>query len=134
VPDLPPVDPSRYHTFYHLRVFTRRWEALGLTEDDLVRLMAELMADPEAGVVPPETPSLRKVRFAPPSRRQAGRSGSVRVYYAHLPELGVIVLAVAFDKSETADIGRDQRRELAKAVDALAAALREDRRKRRRKT
>jgi hypothetical protein len=125
------VSPEQYRTFYDLSVFVERWAELGLDGDDLLALRAALMAAPSAGAVVPGAGGLRKLRFAPPSRR-TGKSGAVRVYYAHLADFGVIVLAVASGKSEADDIGLAQRRALARAVGAIRSALRERRSKRRR--
>jgi hypothetical protein len=56
-----------------------------------------------------------------------GKSGSVRVYYAHLPDFGVIVLTVAFGKSDRDDIDSQQRKMLSTAVEALKSAIRKRR-------
>lgn len=120
---LPDVPPGLYRTFYELPTFAACWGAMGLTERDRLALQAELMTDPDAGAVVRGTGGLRKLRFAPPGR-SVGKSGAVRVYYAHLPEFGVVVLAVAFGKSERADIGPRERKALAAAVTALETALR----------
>jgi len=125
------VPPERYRTFYELPTFSARWSAIGLTGDDLLDLQAALMADPMAGNVVPGAGGLRKLRFAP-SNRPSGKSGAVRVYYAHLPRFGVVVLAVAFGKGEMADIAPRQRKALAVAVASLQTAL-ETRRTARRK-
>lgn len=130
--DPEPVSPEQYRTFYDLPVFVERWAELGLGDNDLLALRAALMVSPSAGAVVPRAGGLRKLRFAPPNWR-AGKSGAVRVYYAHLADFGVIVLAVVFGKSEAGDIGPTQRRALARAVGAIRAALRERRDARRRR-
>lgn len=38
-------------SFIELPIFKSRWEALGLNEEDLLRLQIELLADPKAGDV-----------------------------------------------------------------------------------
>jgi len=45
------------------------------------------------------------------------------VYYLHLPQFGVIVLAVALLKNEIADISADQKRALASAVGVIETEL-----------
>lgn len=47
-----------------LPIFKSRWEALGLNEEDLLRLQIELLADPKAGDVMQGTGGVRKTRFA----------------------------------------------------------------------
>ncbi len=119
---LPDVSPDQYRTFFALPVFLRRWAEMGLTDDDLLMLQAELMTDPAAGAVVPGGGGMRKVRFAPPSRG-GGKSGGARVYYLDLSRFGVIVLAVAFLKSEAQDIGAEQKQALARAVGEIEAEL-----------
>jgi hypothetical protein len=130
---LPDVPPEKYRTFQALPVFNERWEELGLTERDLLHLMGELMADPAAGTPVPGGGGLRKARFAPPSWA-TGKSGGCRVYYAHFPGYGVVVLAIVFAKSEGEDIGVAHRKLLAAAVGRVEAALQAERRRRRKKT
>jgi hypothetical protein len=125
-PPLPDVPPDQYRTFYELPTFAAQWGSLKLDESDRLALQAELMTDPGAGAVVRGTGGLRKLRFSPPSQMK-GKRGAVRVYYAHLPDWGVVVLAVAFGKSERADIPARQRKVLAAAVESLEAALRKRR-------
>ena len=51
-------------SFIELPIFKSRWEALGLNEEDLLRLQIELLADPKAGDVMQGTGGVRKMRFA----------------------------------------------------------------------
>ena len=51
-------------SFIELPIFKSRWEALGLNEEDLLRLQIELLADPKAGDVMQGTGGFRKMRFA----------------------------------------------------------------------
>ena len=112
-----------YPAFIELPAFARRWHQLGLSESDLLALQVQLGTDPEAGPVV-KGAGLRKVRFVRPGD-DAGKSGAYRVYYAHLPGVGVIVLAVAFGKGEASDIGVKLRKSLAAAVAAVTKHLRE---------
>lgn len=65
-------------SFVELPIFKSRWEALGLNEEDLLRLQIELLADPKVGDVMQGTGGVRKMRFAFEHR---GKSGGVRVIY-----------------------------------------------------
>ncbi|MCD8230947.1 MAG: hypothetical protein LUD14_03845 [Clostridiales bacterium] len=69
---------SLVRTFVLTDEFSRRWEKLGLTDDDQLRLELEILNDPEIGKVIPGTGKLRKMRFAFKNR---GKSGSIRVCY-----------------------------------------------------
>ena len=117
---VPDLTPDQFRTFYLLPTFVRRWDALGLTDEDLAALQWQVMAGPDAGVVVKGAAGLRKVRFALPGR---GKSGAYRVYYTHLPGHGVVVLAVAFGKGEAADIPAPLRRALVDGVTAISAYL-----------
>lgn len=44
--------------------FTKRWFALGFTEDDLAELQQFLIKNPDAGNIMVGTGGLRKIRFA----------------------------------------------------------------------
>lgn len=45
-------------TFYEMKHFTRKWVALGLSDDDLRHLQNILIEDPKAGVVMQRTGGL----------------------------------------------------------------------------
>lgn len=126
----PHVPPERYRTFKELPGFTRRWAALELPETDFVALLAQPMENPEAEPVIPETNGFRKARFAPPSWTNAGQSGALRVFYAHLPAFGVAILGSVISKSEAEDLSVAQRKRLGKLLTAFEKFLREERRRR----
>ncbi len=65
-------------SFVELALFRSRWEDLGLTDVDLIRLQTELLADPKVGDVMRGTGGVRKMRFA---FEHKGKSGGVRVIY-----------------------------------------------------
>lgn len=53
--------------FIELSQFSRRWEQLGLDdEEDLAALQVAIMSNPKVGAVIKDTGGLRKLRFAPP--------------------------------------------------------------------
>ena len=78
-------------SFIELSSFTADWAALELGDADLAELQHELADDPAAGKPVPGGDGLRKLRFAPAGWNR-GRSGGVRVYYADLPGIGLVVL------------------------------------------
>jgi hypothetical protein len=109
------LSPHELRDFIDLPGFTARWDALGLTDADRSALEFEIMADPAAGAVVPTSGGFRKLRFAPPSWGR-GKRGALRVYYAHIPGLGVVLLGSVFSKTEKADLSADQRKTLASLV------------------
>ena len=69
--------------------------------------------------VVPSSGGWRKARFAPPTWG-VGKSGGVRVYYADLPEFGLMLLGTAFAKSEMTDLAAKDK----KALGGLLAVYR----------
>jgi hypothetical protein len=87
-----------YYQFIEVADFTAAWNNLRLTLDDLFRLQDQIRIDPSLYPVIPGTGGLRKMRFAPPSSSR-GKRGSLRVCYAYLHALGVIVLVFVYPKN-----------------------------------
>ena len=108
-------------SFLELRAFTRDWAALGFGDRELVALQEELLAHPEAGAVIRGTGGLRKVRFAPPGG--GGKRGGVRVLYALLPAVGVVLLAAVYSKADRANISPAERAAAKRLLTAIAAEL-----------
>lgn len=90
-------------TFIQTPSFVDKWNRLDLTDEDLQELESSLMDNPLAGAVVPETGGLRKVRFAPRSRRQ-GKRGATRVCYAYFVLHGEIYLLTIYSKSVASDL------------------------------
>ena len=111
-----------WSSFYEFRLFTRRWQALGCNDADLRALQMDLLEDPTGWPVVPGAGGWRKARFAPPSWG-AGKSGAVRVYYAELPEVGLIILGTAFAKTEASDLGPKEKKALAALLDQFREQL-----------
>jgi putative component of toxin-antitoxin plasmid stabilization module len=102
-------------SFIELEDFSADWAALKLSDAHLAALQGQLAADPTVGDLVPGGDRLRKVRFAPPGSGR-GKRGGVRVYYADLPGVGIVVLAAAYAKSKVDDIGQAKLSQLATAV------------------
>lgn len=88
---------SRRYGFIQLEGFSIEWDRLGLTDDDLIALEAELAQDPGAWPTVAGTGGLRKARFAPPSWR-TGRSGRVRVGFYFRVTRGLVFLMLVYAK------------------------------------
>ena len=123
---LPEVHPDQYRTFFSLPSFIRDAKALGMTDRDEVTMMAELMVRVDQWPVVRGCQGLRKMRFALPSRNQ-GRSGACRVYYAHFPIYGVILLAAIFGKNAKADLAQDQKQVLSRLIELIESKLKKKR-------
>jgi hypothetical protein len=107
-------------TVAETKAFQRKVKTL-LSErerDDLINYLAE---HPGAGTLLQGTAGIRKLRWSQAGR---GKSGSVRVvYYFHSESMPLYLLAV-FGKSEKANLSKEERNALAKAVRELVATWR----------
>ena len=81
--------------------FTKKWFALGFTDDDLAELQQFLRKNPEAGDITVETGSLKKIRFAFQGR---GKSGSSRVCYVDFATFAKTYLIQVFSKEEQSNL------------------------------
>lgn len=96
-------------TLIQLSAFVAKWSKLGLTDEDLQALEGMLIADPEAGDLIPDTGGLRKLRFAPPSRR-IGKRGGFRVIYAFMVSAEAVYLFTLYGKNEQSDLTADEKK------------------------
>ena len=80
-------------TFIEVPLFSKRWNEIGLDDDELIALQIMLLKNPKSGPVMEGTGGIRKVRFPLES---CGKSGSVRVCYTDFDEYEVIYLITAF--------------------------------------
>jgi len=118
------LEPEDILDFIELPVFTKRWEALGLDDDDdLTALQLRIMTDPKAAKPVQGTNGIRKMRFAP-ARWNIGKSGAARVLYVHFEEFGIVLLALIYGKSEVDDISEGVKKHLNKMVGEIECELR----------
>lgn len=106
--------------FVELPSFRAEWKAMGLTDDDLLRLQQELLANPAAGSIIQGTGGVKKMRFA---FEHGGKSGGVRVIYIDFIIYEKLYLLTAYPKSEKDNLTKAERNELKKLVDLLEREL-----------
>ena len=114
--------PEDFLSFIELRPFTRHWERLMLTDDDLALLQVAIMTDPRAAPVIEGTGGLRKLRFAPRGW-SGGKSGALRVCYAFLEEVGTVILAIVYPKGETDDLDDRAKSIIRQAIERIERSL-----------
>ncbi|MEY3902537.1 MAG: hypothetical protein RL189_1843 [Pseudomonadota bacterium] len=105
--------------FVTLKSFWSDWVRLDLNDDDLSDLEDELLESPEAGKLLRETGGVRKVRFA---RGGVGKRGGVRVFYLDFSELKKLYFLAVISKTESANLSKAERNELAALVRDLKGA------------
>lgn len=110
-------------SFIELPIFRARWEALGLNEEDLLRLQIELLADPKVGDVMQGTGGVRKMRFAFEHR---GKSGGVRVIYVDFEVYEKIYLLTAYAKNEKENLTKKERNEIKQLIEVLEQQLKDN--------
>ncbi|MDO9317566.1 MAG: type II toxin-antitoxin system RelE/ParE family toxin [Gammaproteobacteria bacterium] len=97
--------------------FQRKAQGL-LSENEREELFTQLANEPASGVVIREAGGIRKLRWG---RAGIGKSSGVRViYYFHDDTMPLYLLAI-FGKNEKANLSKQERNDLAKAVKELVA-------------
>lgn len=107
-------------TFVELPLFRSRWESLGLSDKDLLRLQKELLEDPKVGVVMQGTGGVRKMRFA---FEHKGKSSGARVIYVDFEVYEKIYLLTAYTKNEKDNLSKEERNELKGLIAILEQQL-----------
>jgi hypothetical protein len=95
-------------TLVQTATFAALWRHWRLDDDDLRSLEHQVMENPLAGKVIPNTGGVRKTRFAPSSRR-SGKSGAYRVCYLHFPAFETVCFVLIFPKSEQPNLTAGQK-------------------------
>lgn len=106
--------------FIQTAEFTKNWERLGLTDDDLRRLELEILRNPKAGDVIRGTGKLRKLRFA---FEYQGKSGSARVCYVDFMTKAVVYLITIYPKNEKDNLTRAECNNIKRLIDVLESSL-----------
>ena len=102
--------------FIEVPLFSKRWEALGFNDEDLLNLQNLLLENPKAGVIMEGTGGIRKVRFA---FHERGKSGSVRVCYVDFGEYELIYLITVFSKDKQSNLTQKEKNILKDLVKQL---------------
>ena len=96
--------------------FSKRWDALGLNDDDLRRLELDILRDPSKYPIIQGTGGLRKVRFA---IEHKGKRGSIRVCYVDFVLTETIYLITVYSKGEKENLTNAERNYIKAAVNKL---------------
>lgn len=106
-------------TFKEVASFTKKWQALGLTDEDLRRLENILLKDPKTGKTISGTGGLRKIRIP---LEDTGKRGDGRVLYVDVEVKETIYFINVYTKNEKDDLTEDEK----KAVKAVIKILKEE--------
>ena len=102
--------------FICTEIFDHSWARIGLTDEDLARLQAELLLDPMIGDVIPQTNGARKVRV---QAKGHGKRGGARVIYVDVLVQERIYLLLAYPKNELTKLTSEQSKMVARLVTQL---------------
>ena len=102
-------------TFVYLKKFSDKWDALDLTDDDLIPLEKYLSENPSAGDVIRGTGGLRKLRWA----LDMGKSGGIRVLYLDVVVDEQIYMIDVFQKNVKDNLTDAERNAMKQAVSKL---------------
>ena len=101
--------------FIETGVFARQIDRC-LSPDEYQRLQAELMADPEKGVVIPGSGGLRKLRVSCKGR---GKRGGARIIYYLITRKDVILLLFAYPKNIQDNLSEPQLQALRRVAEEV---------------
>ena len=106
--------------FIYLKKFMEKWDALNLTDDDLIPLEKFLEENPQAGKVIQGTGGIRKLRWAFPD---TGKSGGIRVAYLDVVICERIYMLDLFPKSEKDNYTASEKKILKKLATDLKGEI-----------
>lgn len=108
-------------TFIEVPQFTKKWQLLGLTDDDLKALEEELLNNPKAGDVIKGTGGIRKIRI-PIENKGKGKCSGARVIYVDIELKETIYFINVYTKDEKDDLTEEEK----KAFKAVVKILKEE--------
>lgn len=106
-------------TFKEVPMFTKKWELLGLTDEDLSALENILLENPKFGDTIQGTGGIRKIRI--PLENTGKRSGG-RVIYVDIEVKETIYFINVYAKNEKDDLTEEEK----KAFKEVAKMLKEE--------
>ncbi len=103
-------------TFKEVPTFTKKWQSLGLTDNDLLILENILLKDPKIGDAIEGTGGIRKLRIPIDN---IGKRGGCRVIYIDIEVKECIYLLNVYAKNEKTDLSPKEKKMLKKLVTVL---------------
>lgn len=114
--------PEELLHFVELTPFSKRWEQLDLTDQDLSLLQTLIMIDPKGKDRPviEGTDGLRKIRCG---RTQGGKRSGYRVCYVYFEDHKTVIMVTIYAKNEKDDIHPSHKAVIRKAIKCIRDVL-----------
>ena len=109
-------------TFIEVPQFSRKWQELGLTDENLKALEEELLNDPKAGVAIQGTGGIRKIRIPMENKGKCKRGGARVIYVDIELKETIYFINVYYTKDEKDDLTEEEK----KAFRAVVRILKEE--------
>ena len=109
-------------TFIQTHEFSRNWDAMGFTDEDLKQLEIDIMKNPDKYPVMKGTGGLRKARIALDDSNK-GKSGGARICFVDFVFASTVYLITVYSKKEKENLSKEERNEIKKAIEALKKSL-----------
>ena len=107
--------------FIILPEFEKRWEKLGLTDNDLIVLEEYLCINPNIGKIIKGTGGLRKLRWSLPGK---GKSGGLRIIYVDFVLYEKLYLISVYDKKHKVNLSDNEKKKVKELIKQLLSELR----------
>lgn len=114
------IMPPKIFEFVEAPAFSRYRDDY-LDDEGLAELQLSLAANPETGDLVPGAGGIRKLRWKDPRRKKGKRGGLRVIYYCFLSDEEIWLLTL-YDKDEAADLTKDEKEQLRRALEAERAA------------
>lgn len=114
-----PIQPKVFQ-FVEAPAFSRYREDY-LDDEGFGELQQSLARNPEEGDLVPGAGGIRKLRWKDPRRKKGKRGGLRVIYYCFLSDEEIWLLTL-YDKNEAADLTKDEKEQLRRALEAERAA------------
>jgi hypothetical protein len=112
--------PPKVFQFVEAPAFSRYREDY-LDDEAFRELQQSLARNPEEGDLVPGAGGIRKLRWKDPRRKKGKRGGLRVIYYCFLSDEEIWLLTL-YDKNEAADLSKDEKDQLRRALEAERAA------------
>lgn len=103
-------------------VFDRLWGDMGLNDNNLRELQAQLITRPHHGDIITGTSGARKTRYA--AILNTGKSGGTRVIYVDITHAEIIFLLFCYPKGKQDNLTPEQKKQVKKIVEAVKGEYR----------